>query len=514
MNNLKFKIFSVCCLIFLISSCSEFDKINTNPDKSTEASAELIATRQIYNVFNDAGISADKNFIYDVLLAKQIGWWEGRTNELYGKLTDAPMTYQVYTNTKRMLEYAIEEDLDAYTGLSHFLRVNRVFETSLKLGDVVYSEAGMAEDGIFKPKYDTQKDVMLGLLNEIDLAYQHFSKSTRSFKGDIIYGGNITKWKKLCAALELKILIQLSKKENDPDLKIKERFAKVLNEKVLMDSNADNFQLKFENKAKMYYPFSSLQTAQQAYAMVATTIIDPLKQYDDPRLFALAEPAKALIDQGIAENDKAAYIGTDPSLSPGEMKDLQAAGMFCKLGEHFTSESDPIGEPFFRFSYAEQCFNIAEAALRGWIDKSKASEYFKKGIEAAMNFTATYTLEKHAHGNPITSADIERIKNHPELQLTGEFEKDLEKIITQKYIASFMQNSYNTYYDYRRTGYPILPINPANSLNDDGYKDKLPVRWRYRPAEYSSNRENLEEALDRQFGGQDTNNGLMWILKD
>ena len=66
--------------------------------------------------------------------------------------------------------------------------------------------------------------------------------------------------------------------------------------------------------------------------------------------------------------------------------------------------------------------------------------------------------------------------------------------------------------DYRRTGYPVQPINPETSQNSTG-KDKIPVRYRYDSREYNYNRENLEEALDRQFAGSDDINDVMWILK-
>ena len=97
------------------------------------------------------------------------------------------------------------------------------------------------------------------------------------------------------------------------------------------------------------------------------------------------------------------------------------------------------------------------------------------------------------------------------IQLTGSFEKDLEKLITQKYISYYLQHTYEAYYDYRRTGYPVLPINPESSKNVTA-PDRIPVRYMYPEREYNYNRTNLEEALSRQFGGSDNINDVMWIL--
>ena len=54
-----------------------------------------------------------------------------------------------------------------------------------------------------------------------------------------------------------------------------------------------------------------------------------------------------------------------------------------------------------------------------------------------------------------------------------------------------------------------MPIDPSTSLNV-----KLPVRWMYPSNEETTNKNNLLEALNRQFGNEaDEINGLMWLLK-
>ena len=115
------------------------------------------------------------------------------------------------------------------------------------------------------------------------------------------------------------------------------------------------------------------------------------------------------------------------------------------------------------------------------------------------------------HGHPITDEYIVSFLELPAIQLTGNKEADLKQILTQKYLTSYMQYAYDIYYDYRRTGLPQLPINPETNRNE--VKDKLPMRWMYPKSESDYNNENLNEALQRQFGGSDDVNALMWILK-
>ena len=133
-----------------------------------------------------------------------------------------------------------------------------------------------------------------------------------------------------------------------------------------------------------------------------------------------------------------------------------------------------------------------------------------------MQFIAEYTPadKGYEYGRVIDNDYIQSYLNKKEIQLKGSFEYDLNKIITQKYLAGFMQYHWDAYFDYRRTHYPEFPINSSTSLNDDGYKDQLPTRWRYDQDQDDTNRINLEEALSRQFANaQDSNNELIWILK-
>ena len=115
------------------------------------------------------------------------------------------------------------------------------------------------------------------------------------------------------------------------------------------------------------------------------------------------------------------------------------------------------------------------------------------------------------YGHSMTQSYIDAFLAKESVQLKGSFDEQLNMIMEQKYIAGFMQLPYQAYYDYRRTGYPVLPINPETSLNFNA-PDKLPVRWQYPDTEISYNTENVEEAIERQYGSDEVNK-LMWILK-
>lgn len=379
----------------------------------------------------------------------------------------------------------------------------------MEVGDIPYSDALKGEEGNMKPRYDTQKEVMLSVLSDLEKSYFLFSLA-KPFAGDPVFKGDINLWKKTVTAFQLKVLMHLSKKESDTDLKPKERFAAIVNTASLMTSNKDNFQLVYSDKASQVYPLHNTQTKHTGYAMISSTLIDVFKAYEDYRLFYYAKPAKIKTDSGFAADSWEAYTGVDPSEKFENIKNYFSQNNFCGLNNRYTNY--PAGEPLIRLGYAEQNFILAEAAVRGWIP-GDASLYYKKGIEASMNFIAEHTPDDiiYHNGRKITKEVIEEYLNNPKIQLGTNKDKNIEKIMTQLYITSFLQHPYDPYYNYRRTGYPLWPIDPDTNMNTD--QKIIPLRWMYPQSEYSYNKENVEKAITRQFGGADDFNKPMWIIQ-
>lgn len=168
----------------------------------------------------------------------------------------------------------------------------------------------------------------------------------------------------------------------------------------------------------------------------------------------------------------------------------------------------PQGEPIKIIAYSETQFILAEGAVRGWKTPLSAKEHYENGVRAAMLSTAENTPLEFRHEIEINDLYI---KDYLKGAAAFNQGNALEQIMIQKYLSSFVQLPFNAYYDYRRTGYPKLPIDPSTNMNEE--KDRLPVRWMYPNLEYSQNRENIEAAIQRQFGGTDTPNDVMWLLK-
>ncbi|MDR1581853.1 MAG: SusD/RagB family nutrient-binding outer membrane lipoprotein [Prevotellaceae bacterium] len=511
-----FNKFAISVLCILLAGC-DFDEINTNPNAPTTATPGMLAAGQIGNMLMKE--RNGKGYFYDHMVSKHISWGEGRVEDYqYNNLGRWGFgVYTNLTNAQKMVEIADELDKDAYTGLFLLIKASCLFELSLGVGDIPYSDALKALEGITSPKYDTQKEVMLQILDDLDAAYTHFGKATQPFDGDIShFAGDPVKWQRSVSMLQLKVLINLSKKESDPDLNVKGRFAEIVANRQLQLSNDDNLQLTYGEQASNEYALYRISDRNRDYMYpdMTTPVMNPLKQYEDRRLFSFAEPCKAKVDAGVAENKWDAYGCVDPSLRyTEEIIPYRSDGNVSLINNRFFEIQS--GQPTIKHGYAEQNFILAEARLRGWITTGDANEYYKEGIRASMKFNAQYTPTAYSHDMPITDEWIEEFLQKFELQLNtsaGLSPENLEKIITQKYLAAFMHDTYNSYFEYRRTGYPVLPINPESNRNTD--PTKMPVRWMYSESEYQYNRENVLEAVQRQFGGNDDVNELMWILKE
>ncbi|NDV57522.1 SusD/RagB family nutrient-binding outer membrane lipoprotein [Bacteroides sp. 519] len=497
----------IVAVLGMNTSCDgNFDYINTNPETPTSSTSSMLALNLLLSTVE---LGEGKYFVYDNMFSKQIAWGEDAQAEQYNKFGRASFGgYVTLLNTRKMVDLASEKDKESYTGLAKFVKAYKLFYLSLNLGDIPYSDALNGEQGNLKPTYDTQKEVMRQVLNDLDEAYNHFSAGS-TFEGDPIHKGNPAQWKKTVTAFQLKVLMHLSKKEADADLKVKEKFAQLVANRELMASNADNFQLVFANKANQVYPFNIASTKHWVYAMLSATIIDPMKATEDYRLFYLASPVPSKAEE-LGADSFDAYVGVDPSAPIDEIKNQYNTKQYCALNERYTHL--PEGEPLIHLGYFEQNFILAEAALRGWI-QGDATTYYNKAIAGSFDFIKTYTPNDvtYTHNRPITDAAVEAVLNHADVKLTGSFESDLEKIITQRYLASFFQHPYEVYYDYRRTGYPALPINPESNLNIPN--DRIPVRWMYPQTEYDYNMENVSAAVQSQYEGKDDVNRVMWILK-
>ncbi len=512
------RIYTIILGAAVMSGCSNFDEINTNPDKTDQVNSSMLATTMILNVTRST-IATTKGFMQPYMLGKYITWGENQENFQYNRFNRASFDrLTLLRNMDPMVAAATDEGLrNSYRGLGHFIRAWQFYHTTMQVGDIPYSEAVKGETGgTVQPKYDNQKTVFLGILRELDSANALFARGTK-FEGDPIFNGTTDNWRRVVNGFELHVLMQLYRKTGDADLKVIERFRDIVANRPLLRNYNDNFALAYNNTQGQNYPWSDVPAGsgnsfvKSNYTMLTATLIDQLKALGDRRLFYYAKPSPVQITAGKLPSEWDAYPGAEPSDPFPVLQDKRVSKDYADVNNRYVQLVN--AEPVSVFSYWEQQFVLAEAALRGWITTAPAQEYYIAGIGEAMRFTAAYTpdVADYHHNMKIDNAYIlTYIAAHP---LVGTTEQQLQQIIQQKYLAGFLQGSnYNAWYENRRTGFPVFKLNTTSNLNTPS--TAFPVRWLYPSNELSYNNRNMDDAIKRQFPAGDNTNGVMWILKD
>lgn len=502
------RILSSLLISFAMFSCGDFDEINLNPDTPTTVTPDFLATNIILKTTESI---TGKHFFDNSWLMKTSSCTEHMEWYLYNKFERGSFSrYSYLIDSKKMLELAeanetlTEEEKNGYRALNLFIRAYAFYETTMEMGDIPCSEALMGEsDGVFSPKYDSQEQVFVTILNDLREASRLFANAV-AFKGDPVYSGNPELWRKNVNSFTLRVLNTLSKKQTVGDINVKNLFEQVAAE-PLMESEEESYQRVYDaGKSAQWYPFYYEKQNYWSYPVMSSFLIDMLKDLKDRRLFYYAEPAPRFEDQPADSYDS--YSGVNPVLEYGLVQAEFTEGLHSHFNERYHRVAQ--GEPVKFIAYSEIQFILAEAALRGWKTPSSAKTHYDNGVRAAMMFTFNHTPEVYRHGVVIDDAYITEYLNGK-----AKFNESngLEQIMNQKMLGSFAQLGFTGYYDYRRTGYPRIPIDPATNMNE--VNTQLPLRWMYPSSEYSQNRENIEDAIERQFGGNDTPNDVMWLLK-
>jgi len=505
-------------LATLTNGCKKFEDINTNPNETTQVNSAMLATGMILNVTR-GDISSTKGFMHPFLLGKYLTWGEGQEGFQYNRLgrTDFDRI-TLLRNIPSMENYATSDALKkSYQGLGHFIRAWQFFMATMQVGDIPYAEAVKGETNVLQPKYDTQKAVFMGILNELDQANQLFATGA-NFEGDPIYAGNVDKWRRLTNSFELHVLINLYKKTADADLKVIDRFKDIVANRPLMRDYRDNFALAYNNTAGQNYPWSDVPAGsgnsfvKSNYTMLTNTLLAPLKATDDRRLFYYAKPSPVKITAGVSQSDYNAYPGVEPSDAFSALQTRRVGKDYADLNNRYVQLVN--AEPVSVFSCWDMQFALAEAAVRGWITGTTAQVYYADGITNSMNAVAINTpdLADYHHNMKMDAAYILAFPAKPGVALAGSTEEQIKQIITQKYLANFLQGGkYQSWFENRRTGYPVFTLNSTTNLNTPS--TNFPLRWLYPSNELSYNSDNLDAAVQSQYGGNDNTNQQMWLLK-
>ncbi|WP_421827585.1 SusD/RagB family nutrient-binding outer membrane lipoprotein [Larkinella sp.] len=476
-------------LMTLAGSCtSEFDEMNVSPNDPTAISPQYLlpyaleasvdrywGVRTRFERLNLDGAMCWMQYLTRNIYSNEgdnyevsVGFY---TNNWKGFFNDAQVNYQ------RIIALAGpggKFENANYEGVALVMR-SWVFSLLADVyGPIPYTEAlkGTAESPNYTPVYDPVETVYAGLLKDLKTANEKLSVTGPAIAGDILYGGDILKWKKFANSLRLRLANRQAVKKSAESKAVMAEILGNATTYPVFTSNADN--AKLTNSAVL--PSNNewhqvmIQDGRTDWN-ISKTLADRLNELGDSRITVYAQPNKAGKYEGHANGlpdaVATAYLGTS-----------------SLLGTYFTAPTAPA----VIMTFSELNLILAEAAADGDITGS-AQTYLEKGITASFD----------QYGLTVPAGYLAKV---------GTATKTT--IMEQKWISLFGQ-AIEAWTEYRRTGLPVLPAKDSRSVfSNDGV---LPTRLKYPTSEYSLNKVSLDKGISLLGGADDMKSKLWWVEK-
>lgn len=546
MKNYKsyFTLILAAFTIFFTACSDEYmENMNTDPSKASTIDPNAQLTTAQLQTYGDLGmVEIYRNYLY-AFNQQLMGCWNttnygGRhtvDNNEMGRIWTTFYTTAIKNLTDAQYRTA---DNTEKVNINSAVRIYRVYLMSVITdihGDVPCSEAGKGFlEEKFNPRYDTQEEIYNDFFTELKTAGNNMDASKDKITGDVIFNGDVSKWKKLANSLRMRFAMRIS---NVAPQKAQEEFEAALqDEGGIFQSNDDNALIQYMEKSfsfgqEAYTDYRGNALSQLLFgndpannpSYLCSTLFNQLYNTGDPRTFMIGrcyydglmsstspdnriDLTNEMLEKGIAfqpcepgafsydpwpsgyDSDILKELAeTNPSISTTVARETEP-----KLANNFLKSTNPG----VVMTYAEVEFLLAEASLKGWNTGSKSiDELYRTGVRAAIDFlTESYGCDQ------VSDETFEEYINQNGIGHTDEQKK--EAINTQAWILHFT-NPAECWANIRRSGYPKLK-SPA----EYGFGQyltggtEIPVRLCYPVLESSYNKVSYEEALNR-MGGTD-----------
>lgn len=486
-------------------SCdSGFDKMNINPIALTAVNPAYQLNTTIVNSAPVYG-----NLSYETTIVKQmITPFSGQGSAANFNQDNRGVTsgnWNTYYRTiiKELADVVAKtKDDAARTNLYNMARIWKAYAFMVltdTYGNIPYTEAGAGFlTGTTTPAYDNQEAIYNDILTELDAASNALDASKAAVSSDVLYGGDVAKWKRLGNSLLLRAAMRLIKIN---PAKAEEYVAKAV-AGGLMQSNQDNAVIR--HTASFSNPVgSSLNGGQSAFYYLDDEFVTYLAANNDPRLASIAVRyvgAQSGADQVEAKASRsvAVQIGMPQGYDNTTISADVAAKKLASLWDYSQLDRTRMAAltaPSFLVTYAQTQFLLAEAVVRKWATGDAAALY-SEGIRAHMQQFGMYGAST-AIGDAAVNAYVAAHPLH-----AG---KELEEINTQYWVASFLIGP-EAFANFRRSGFPVLKPNPypGSDLKTEPFIRRLT----YTDAELNVNQDNVQKAISAQ--GPDLLDTRVW----
>lgn len=448
-------------------ACGNLTDINTNPNGPTDVAPPSLLANAIQDVVGGVdGVDGVTS-----LNIRGAGLWvqyyaeiQYRDEDKYIVRPGTSGGWGLYNRSLEDFQRMIDKGVSAST--PNWEAVGRIMKSYVfsvmtdAMGDIPYSEA-LTGNANLTPKYDSQKDIYTALFADLTKASQEIDPGGIGFAtGDIMYGGDMTRWQKFANSLRLRLAMHLQK----VDAATAAAQAQAAVTAGVFQSNDDNAQLLYLAVSPNRNPIYEDALSRDDYGL-SKTYVDSLTSWNDPRLPVFAQINKDTI---LANRT---YQGLPNGLNDGEGP---ALFYISRIGAYWRETPNA---PLSLLTYSEVLFLEAEAAERGWIPGSAAT-FYADAIRASM--------EQYG----IATADIDAYLAQPRVAYAGGA-AGLTQIAYQKWVSLYMQGM-EAWTEVRRTGVPAVVPGPRAVLSS------IPERLPYDDQEQVLNKANVDAAVAAQ----------------
>lgn len=462
-------------ILTVFYGCDSILDVNTDPNSPSETTEPLMLS------------SILSNFSYEVL-----GGWPVRTSSLWTKHTAYAVagpheghyrvtendvnnfwkffSYQdVMMNCNVLINQAAENGNPAYSAIAKIIMAWNLSYITDSFGDVPYSDAFKGQEGVAKPEYDSQEEIYSQIQQLLDQAITEAGQESNLTPGseDFVYGGAMDKWQNLARALKARFYLRLSNAPGYDAAEQADLALQALNAGAITEGEAPTFSYTAKQGAENPWYQYAIDGKWNTATRPSQYYVNMLKEMNDPRI----EFQVSKVDTG---KNAGQYVGVTNDIVPTNFGDYSAIASFY-------SDADA---PLNWFIYAEVPFMRAEAEFlkSGKTVTPAVVNAYNAGIEASM---ALYGIDDFA---AYLAANV----------LSPNTDQAYEQIMTQKYIANYLQ--FEPYNDFRRTGYPDLPLNEETYPDEDEEPTKLemkiiPLRLPYPSSERAYNADNIPDDI-------------------
>ena len=462
--------------LLAVQSCTKFEdfgKTNNNPNATTEPVTSALLTNALSGIGNTVwgnGITVDAGLFAQYFSETQYTEASRYEKPVYnldgfyaGAMYDLQNIINYNSNTETAPIAATNGSNANQIAIARILKAYYFWTITDSWGDVPYFDALKGDGNL---KYDKQSEIYPALIKELKEAVDQFDAGP-TVVGDILFSGNVAKWKKFANSMRLLMALRMSKV--NATLAQSEFNSALGHSAGVIESNSDNAALVapggvFNHPLYQYYAI----TQRDDYG-VSTTVYNFLNANADAR---------------------AGAFGSNTIGFPYGLTRDNAVAFGSNYARLLHPSKRTATSPIVIISASHVYLARAEAAQRGWNAENVANMY-SLGIQRSWEEWGVYSLG--AFNTYMALPAISLAAGSP-----------LTKIQLQQWLA-FFPNGTQGWANWRRTNVPVLTPAPGTGL-------PIIRRIPYGPNDYNFNLANVTVAgaLYTVGGQADSQDGKVW----